>query len=227
MPLKFSNGSDFHLDEDHYFADTARCIEWFVEDGIRQGTNLFVLNGDLTTYKQTIRERKFWVDAVIRIADHAPVVLIARNHGKELENDLYPLAKVRGKHPVVLCTDPDFIELDHVSIAVFPYPRKEEFVCAAEDGGFAQAFQAKLQEFNEQFEQWHDSYRLFFGHFGVTGARVSSGQPLVGRCAEYPLEPLLSLRAHYVGLSHIHLRQQLGPACLVCRLTFSLRFQRG
>jgi DNA repair exonuclease SbcCD nuclease subunit len=40
---------------------------------------------------------------------------------------------------------------------------------------------------------------------------VSSGQPLVGRCAEYPLDPLRSLKAQYVGLSHIHLRQELAP----------------
>ena len=40
---------------------------------------------------------------------------------------------------------------------------------------------------------------------------MSSGQPLVGRCAEYPLHPLRHLQAQYVGLSHIHLRQQLAP----------------
>jgi DNA repair exonuclease SbcCD nuclease subunit len=45
----------------------------------------------------------------------------------------------------------------------------------------------------------------------VAGARVSSGQPLVGRCAEYPLDPLRSMKAQYVGLSHVHLRQQLAP----------------
>ena len=211
MPFKFSHSGDFHIDEDRYFGDTARCIEWFVEDGIRQGTNLFVLNGDLTTYKQTIRERKFWVDAIIRMADHAPVLLVAGNHGRELENDLYPLAKVKGKNPVFMCTQPDFIELDQAAIAVFPYPRKEEFAGAGENGSLAHAYIEKLQEFNRQFEQRQDSYRLFFGHFGLAGARVSSGQPLVGRCAEYPLEPLLNLRAQYVGLSHIHLRQQLGP----------------
>jgi DNA repair exonuclease SbcCD nuclease subunit len=211
MPFKFCHSGDLHLEEDRYFGDTAQCIEWFVEDGIRQGTNLFVLNGDLTTYKQTIRERKFWVDAIIRMAHHAPVLLIAGNHGKELENDLYPLAKVKGKLPVFLCTGPEFIELDGASIAVFPYPRKEEFAGAGEKGSLAQAFIEKLKEFNQQFERRQNSFRLFFGHFGVAGARVSSGQPLVGRCAEYPLEPLLNLRAQYVGLSHIHLRQQLGP----------------
>ncbi len=71
MPYKFSHVGDVHLEEDHYFSDTAQCVEWFVEDSIRQGARLFVLDGDLTTYKQTIKERKFWVDAIIRMADHA------------------------------------------------------------------------------------------------------------------------------------------------------------
>ena len=33
MPLRFFHAGDFHLDEDRYFADTARCLEWFVADG--------------------------------------------------------------------------------------------------------------------------------------------------------------------------------------------------
>ena len=33
MPLRFAHAGDFHLDEDRYFADTARCLEWFVADG--------------------------------------------------------------------------------------------------------------------------------------------------------------------------------------------------
>jgi DNA repair exonuclease SbcCD nuclease subunit len=40
---------------------------------------------------------------------------------------------------------------------------------------------------------------------------LSSGQPLVGRCAEFPLDPLRRLKAQYVGLSHIHLHQELAP----------------
>src|SRR5438876_11255730 len=74
-----------------------------------------------------------------------------------------------------------------------------------------EAFARQIEEFNHRFERRPGCYKLFFGHFGVAGARVSSGQPLVGRCAEYPLEPLMSLRAQYIGLSHIHLRQELAP----------------
>jgi DNA repair exonuclease SbcCD nuclease subunit len=80
---------------------------------------------------------------------------------------------------------------------------------AGNEHSLGEAFAQQLDEFNQRFEQRPGCYKLFFGHFGVAGARVSSGQPLVGRCADYPLDPLRSLKAQYVGLSHIHLRQQL------------------
>ena len=88
MPLKISHTGDAHLDEDRYFGDTARCLEWFVADSISSGTDLFVIDGDLTTYKATIRERNLWIDRLIDMASHAPVILVAGNHGRELEGDL-------------------------------------------------------------------------------------------------------------------------------------------
>ncbi|OFW07795.1 MAG: hypothetical protein A3H27_04990 [Acidobacteria bacterium RIFCSPLOWO2_02_FULL_59_13] len=72
---------DVHVEQDHYFSDTVQCVEWFVEDAISAQVNLFVVDGDLTTYKQTIEERKFWIDALIQMAGHAPVLLVAGNHG--------------------------------------------------------------------------------------------------------------------------------------------------
>jgi len=82
---------------------------------------------------------------------------------------------------------------------------------AGDEQSLGEAFAQQFHKFNRRFEQRPGSYKLFFGHFGVAGARVSSGQPLVGRCAEYPLDPLRGLQAQYVGLSHVHLRQQLAP----------------
>ena len=61
--MKISHCGDIHVEEDRYFADTAQCLEWFVEDSIRANTDLFVVDGDLTTYKQTIKERNLWVDS--------------------------------------------------------------------------------------------------------------------------------------------------------------------
>jgi exonuclease SbcD len=209
MPFKICHTGDVHLEEDRYFGDTAQCLEWFVADAIRASVDLFAVNGDLTTYKATIKERNLWVDLLVEMANHAPVILVAGNHGAELEGDLYVFARARGKHPIYLCTEPEFIELGEAAVAVFPYPRKAQM--AGHQQNLREAFARQLDEFNERFEQRPGCYKLLFGHFGVTGARVSSGQPLVGRCAEYPLEPLCNLGAQYVGLSHIHLRQQLAP----------------
>jgi exonuclease SbcD len=209
MSFRFAHAGDFHLDEDRYFADTAQCLEWFVADAIGASVDLFLINGDLTTYKATIKERNLWVDRLVEMANHAPVILVAGNHGAELEGDLYVFGRARGKHPIYLCTEPEFIELGEAAIAVFPYPRKAEM--AGNEHSLGEAFAQQLDGFNRRFEQRPGCYKLFFGHFGVAGARVSSGQPLVGRCAEYPLDPLRSLKAQYVGLSHIHLRQELAP----------------
>jgi DNA repair exonuclease SbcCD nuclease subunit len=211
LPIRVAHTGDVHIEEDHHFGDTAQCLEWFVADAIANDVGLFVINGDLTTYKTTIKERNLWVDMLIRMANHAPVVLVAGNHGAELSGDLYVYAKAKGKFPVYLCTEPEFIELDRLAIAVFPYPRKAEYVGTPEEARLQGAFVEQLEDFNQRFARRPDSFRLFLGHFGVAGARVSSGQPLVGRCAEYPQDPLRSLQAQYVGLSHIHLRQQLAP----------------
>ena len=209
MSLRLCHAGDFHLAEDRYFADTAQCLEWLVADAIRANVDFFVINGDLTTYKATIKERNFWVDRLVEMANHASVILAAGNHGAELKGDLYVFGRTKGKHPIYLCTEPQFIELGEAAFSVFPYPRKSEM--AGNEHSLGETFAKQLDEFNQRFEQRPGCYKCFFGHFGVSGARVSSGQPLVGRCAEYPLDPLRGLRAQYVGLSHVHLRHQLAP----------------
>jgi len=211
MAIQCAHTGDIHLEEDRYFGDTAQCLEWFVSDAMRAQVDLFAINGDLTTYKQTIQERNFWIDMLIRMADHAPVVLVAGNHGKELDGDLHVFARARAKHAIYLSTEPEFIELGNLAVATFPYPRKADWVGTPQEQGMQDAFVAQLEEFNGRFARRPDHFRLFFGHFGVAGARISTGQPLVGRCAEYPLDPLRRLTAQYIGLSHVHLRQELAP----------------
>ena len=209
--VRVAHTGDVHLEEDRYFGDTAQCLEWFVCDGIRAGVDLFVINGDLTTYKATIRERNLWVDMLIRMADHAPVIVTAGNHGRELTGDLYVYSRAKGRHPIQLCTEPEVVEVGEFVVAVFPYPRKAESVGTVGAADLQSAFVEQIEAFNRQFARRPDRYKLFFGHFGVAGAKVSSGQPLAGRCAEYALEPLRNLAAQYIGLSHIHLRQRLAP----------------
>ncbi len=124
---------------------------------------------------------------------------------------VYVFVRAKVSHAIYLCTEPELIEAAGAAIAVFPYPRKAELIGSSDERNLQEAFVEQLEEFNRQFQRRPGLFRLFFGHFGVAGARVSSGQPLIGRCAEYALDPLRRLHAQYVGLSHIHLRQQLAP----------------
>ena len=80
--LRTAHVGDVHLEEEHYFDDTAQCLDWFVADAIRSNANLFVINGDLTTYKQAIQERNLWIETLIQMGNQAPVILVAGNHGK-------------------------------------------------------------------------------------------------------------------------------------------------
>jgi exonuclease SbcC len=65
MPLRFAHAGDFHLDEDRYFADTARCLEWFVADGqfvlVNEAVNLGIAiynmrQGEGTRYETLFRD---------------------------------------------------------------------------------------------------------------------------------------------------------------------------
>ena len=151
MTLRVNHCGDVHLEEDRYFGDTVRCLEWFVYDGIRQKTDLFVIDGDLTTYKATIKERNLWIDTVIRMAEHAPVLIVSGNHGKESDGDLYALAKAKGKHNIYLSTEPEFIEFDHIAVATFPYPQKADWIGTPQEKGMQEAFVEQMEEFNRQF----------------------------------------------------------------------------
>ena len=117
-------------------------MEWFVADAIPASVDFFVINGDLTTYKATIKERNKWVDGLVEMANHAPVILVAGNHGAEPEGDLYVFGRAMGKHPIYLCTEPEFIELGEAAIAVFPYPRKAEM--AGNEHSLGEAFAHQL-----------------------------------------------------------------------------------
>src|SRR5207237_1188030 len=100
---------DVHLEEEHYFDDAAQCLDWFVADAIRSNVDLFVINGDLTTYKQTIQERNLWIETLIQMGNQAPVILVAGNHGKELDGDLHVFVRAKASHGIYLCTEREFI----------------------------------------------------------------------------------------------------------------------
>ena len=95
--------------------------------------DLFVVNGDLTTYKATIKERNLWVDMLVQMANHAPVILVAGNHGKELDGDLLRLFESQGEAtPSFFVQSRSSLSLTRLQLPCFPYPRKAEMAGAPE-----------------------------------------------------------------------------------------------
>jgi len=149
-----------------------RPCHWFVENAISAYTSLFVVNGDLITCKRSIQERNLWVNLLIQMGSHAPVILVASNHGRELYGDLRVLSRAKAAPPIHLCTESGRIEIGEAGITVFPCPRKGE--AAGKAHNLHEDFAEHLGEFSRRFEQRPRSYKLFFGHFGVAGLLLHS-----------------------------------------------------
>ena len=58
MTLRVNHCGEVLLEEDRYFGETVRCLEWFVSDGIRQKTDLFVIDGKEGCAAQRLPQRR-------------------------------------------------------------------------------------------------------------------------------------------------------------------------
>src|SRR5437763_15727015 len=101
------------------------------------------------------------------MANAAPVILVAGNHGLELHGDLYVYARARGKHDIYLCTEPEFIELDGTAVAVFPYPRRAEVVGNGQS--LQEAFARQIEEVSQRFARRPGCCKLFLVELGGAG----------------------------------------------------------
>jgi hypothetical protein len=108
-------------------------------------TQLMMFGGSLENVRKRTLRRSSWSctpTPLVEMANHALVILVAGNHGAELEGDLYVFGRPRGKHAIYPCTEPEFIELGEAAVAVFSYPRKAVMAGNKHslDEAFAQAF---------------------------------------------------------------------------------------
>jgi len=78
--LTTAHVGDVHLEEDHYFGDTAQCLEWFVADAIRSNVDLFVVNGDLTRHSRRRNPRAAVEEHSLGLQhDHRPSLIVSRD----------------------------------------------------------------------------------------------------------------------------------------------------
>jgi exonuclease SbcD len=183
--------------------------------------DLIVIAGDL--FDQANPENiaiKVAVEAVERLAETAPVVIIKGNHdgakGSEFANALAPFGKLLRKHGVYVSERPAVIPIPltpKTIVFTLPYPRKSALrsepqykSLSPEELGRLVGF--KLEEILAGFtaEIEHNAINILVGHFTVAGAMYSKEQTVP------PFD--ISVRKEFVDkfdlalLGHLHEPQQ-------------------
>lgn len=184
--------------------------------------------GDVFHRRSTPEDRNALAGRVLRMANAAPVILLAGNH--EQPGDLRIFGELAATWPVAVCEQPVVLQIPTpagatLTVACLPYPHKANLIAGGvtadetlQLGG--QYLQDILRSFGVGLEG--AALPLFLGHINVAGSVASNGQPQIGR--EIELAPAyLDLLGPTVPklLGHIHKPQSIGDAWYVgsvCRL---------
>jgi hypothetical protein len=187
--------------------------------------------GDVFHHRSTPEDRNQLAGRVLRMANAAPVIILAGNH--EQPGDLRIFGELAAAWPIAVVDTPIVLQLptptgETLTLACLPYPHKANLIA----GGLAadETLQLGDQYLQDIMRSFGVGLRdvalpLFLGHINVAGAVASNGQPQIGR--EIELAPhLLDLLGPQVPklLGHIHKPQVVGgndPAYYVgsvCRL---------
>jgi DNA repair exonuclease SbcCD nuclease subunit len=231
-PLRFLHIGDLHLGRNERNADRIRALDQIITEGLAQPLAAWLIPGDLDDAMMTVFDKNAISVRVVRMANHAPVVILYGNH--DHPGDLDFLALLKATYPIYVVAAPHVLRVPladgahTAAIFGFPYPSRQGLVAAgtpteriphaareALDAIFMVAAADLAQAVTE------GCIPLMIGHVNVGGSTMSSGQPNIGK--EIELDPVLldRLGPIYKGLNHIHKAQEIGGAHYagsICRL---------
>ena len=212
--IRIGQIGDLHVTDGPRFRDTTRCIDWVIEDGARQGVQLWILGGDLTgttvPHESWLAERNY-IDTVIqRMADQGPVVIVRGNH--DMVDDIEGYGRLHGAHPIHLVTTPRMVTLEiageSIALPCLPYPDKA-LLTNVSVGSIKETNRAAADTLRAVLRQWKteiDPNRLSIAamHLLIAGCELAGGEVLADQEVELYREDLEELGVDWVALSHIH-----------------------
>jgi len=219
--IRIGQTGDLHVSVGPRFKDTVRCIDYLVEDGAKQGVQLWLLGGDLTgttvPHESYLAERNY-IDTVIqRMAETAPVVILRGNHDEVL--DVMGYGRLAGEHPIYLVTKPRSITIDTaagpVQLFCLPYPDKATLIevgrGAIKDDNRAAADVLRAHLGTWKLERSPAVPSILVAHLTVAGCELAGGEVLADKEVELWREDLEAFGADWCALSHIHKWQMMTP----------------
>lgn len=228
--MKILHCADLHA-RDKNIEEIEKCCDFIVETAVKQEIDLAAVGGDCfdsRDIKLDSRAAKLIIRTVSRLADIAPVVIIK---GTESHDGNAPeiLQYARGEHDIIVATtrsmqvkvigkylyandDKDIIEPDMI-LSLFPQPTKQHF----NEGDIQQSNEAISQGmtglfagYGAQAAQHPNAPHVLIGHWNVSGARLSTGQTLIGQDIDISFDQMMLANPDLICLGHIHMPQQIG-----------------
>lgn len=223
--MRIAHLSDLHVTEGKRLVDQAADLARIVDDVLSLSPDLVVLTGDYygrtVPHRPTPRERAVLEPAVVRLAEAAPVVVLAGNHdhGESLEltrhlGGTFPIRTITGAQTFQVQTPAGPVWIYGVA-----YPTKRWLLRSRlKAAGAAESTRMATESLIGLLGAWAGRVQrrrivdptipqVFLGHFLVAGAYLSSGEVLSTGEIEIPRAALEGLAVDYGGLGHIHARQ--------------------
>jgi len=219
--LRVCHSGDWHVPETGRFVDTLRCLDAMIDDGIAQGTGLWLVGGDLggTTvpYRHPPKVRNAIADRLQRQAAVAPVLVIGGNH--DVDEDIAIYGRLKAAHPIVVVTDVRMVEIAGAAILCFPYPWKNRWVAPHAHLPIEEQDRAIEADLRKLLDGWATEVAIaraagiptvFLGHVTIGGCAIAGGEVMPpGREISLATADLEALGCDFSALSHIHLCQEM------------------
>jgi len=225
--VKIAHLSDLHITAGPALDDTREYLTRVVTDILATRPDLVLITGDLygraVPHRPSLAEREVLEPQLIRLAEAAPVQVLAGNH--DHAEALRLVANLGGLYPIEVreqagtCTV--FTPAGPATLYWMAYPTKRWLLANAQGVGVTGARAAATTKLNGLLTAWAASVHkhreekpevpvLFMGHFQVGGAMLSSGEVLQTGEIELSRSALTSIPVHYGALGHVHERQEIG-----------------
>ncbi|HEX2879501.1 MAG TPA: metallophosphoesterase, partial [Polyangiaceae bacterium] len=195
---------DLHIKRGERWEECVRVMTWIAEYIERVKPSAVVVGGDIYDGNSDPEEREFFSDWAQRIAAVCPLLVIRGNHDRL--KDLRIIAKLSGKHPIIVEEGAGVHRIAGCKIAAMAWPQTAILKASGLDE--RTALQNVLRGLGAEMAEDDGAIPICgAGHWLITGSVSSTGQPLLGLPVSVSLEELAMLNVPVVLASHIHKHQ--------------------
>jgi DNA repair exonuclease SbcCD nuclease subunit len=195
---------DLHIEQGPRWEEVVRIHNWVADYLENVKPTMVVIGGDIYDGQSTPDDREFVSDWVLRLAAVCPVLVIRGNHDRL--HDLLVIAKLKGKHPIVVEEGATVHRIAGCKIAAMAWPNTATLKASGLDE--RTALQNVLRGLGAEMAEDDGAIPIAAaGHWLISGAVASTGQPLLGLPVTVGLEELALLNVPIVLASHIHKHQ--------------------